>query len=86
MEGPYVYLCLIPVVVWQRPTQHCKTIILQLKNKRKSALTGEDHFGPNKEVFEARGQAARKGCQEIWQLEYPTMRMSSKLLIQLHFQ
>ena len=74
-EVTYVYLWLIHVVVWQRPTQHnynnCKTIILQLKKKkRKSALTGEDHFGPNKEVSEAGGQAARKGCQEIWQLEY----------------
>ena len=27
----YVYLWLIHVDVWQKPTQHCKAIILQLK-------------------------------------------------------
>ena len=26
----YVYLWLIPVDVWQKPTQYCKAIILQL--------------------------------------------------------
>ena len=26
-----VYLWLIPVDAWQKPTQHCKAIILQLK-------------------------------------------------------
>ena len=30
-EGPYVCLWLIHVGVWQKPTQYCKTIILQLK-------------------------------------------------------
>ena len=37
-EGIYVYLWLIHVDVWQKPTQHCKAIILQLKikNKQKS--------------------------------------------------
>ena len=30
-EGIYGYLWLIHVDVWQRPTQHCKAIILQLK-------------------------------------------------------
>ena len=28
----YLYLWLIPIVVWQEPTQHCKAIILQLKS------------------------------------------------------
>ena len=32
-EGTYVYLWLIQVDVWQKPTQFCKAIILQLKNK-----------------------------------------------------
>jgi len=27
----YVYLWLIHAVVWQKPTQHCKAIIFQLK-------------------------------------------------------
>ena len=35
-EGTYVYPWLIHVDVWQKPTQHCKAIILQLKiNKLK---------------------------------------------------
>ena len=32
-EGTYAYLWLIHVDVWQKPTQHCKAIILQLKKK-----------------------------------------------------
>ena len=31
MEGAHVYLCLIHAGVWQKPTQYCKAIILQLK-------------------------------------------------------
>ena len=27
-EGTYVYLWLIHVDIWQKPTQHCKAIIL----------------------------------------------------------
>ena len=30
-EGTYAYLWPIHVDVWQKPTQYCKTIILQLK-------------------------------------------------------
>ena len=30
-EGTYVYLWLIHIVVWKKPIQHCKAIILQLK-------------------------------------------------------
>ena len=32
-EGTYVYLWLIHVDVWQKPSQYCKVIILQLKTK-----------------------------------------------------
>ena len=32
-EGKYVYLWLIHVDVWQKPTKFCKAIILQLKKK-----------------------------------------------------
>ena len=32
-EGTYVYLWLIQVDVWQKPTQFYKAIIFQLKNK-----------------------------------------------------
>ena len=35
-EGTYVYLWLIHVDVWHKPTQFCKTSILQLKNNLKS--------------------------------------------------
>ena len=35
MERIYVYLGLIHVVVWQKPTQHCKAIILQLNFLKK---------------------------------------------------
>jgi len=38
-EGIYVYMWLIHGVGRQKPTQHCKTIILQLKKK-------EDRAGP----------------------------------------
>ena len=31
-EGTCVYLWLIHIVVWQKPIQYCKAIILQLKN------------------------------------------------------
>ena len=30
-EGIYAYLWLIHVDVWQKPTQHCNAIILQIK-------------------------------------------------------
>ena len=30
-DGIYVYLWLVCVNVWQKPTQHCKAIILPLK-------------------------------------------------------
>ena len=33
-EGTHVYLWLIHVDIWQKPTQHCKAIILQLKIKK----------------------------------------------------
>ena len=33
-EGTYVYLWLIHVDVWQKPTQNCKAVILQLKIKK----------------------------------------------------
>ena len=39
-EGIYVYLWLIHVDVWQKPTQHCKAITLQLKMHNKKLLSG----------------------------------------------
>ena len=37
--GDYVYLWLTHVDVWQKPTQHYKAIILQLKIKKKTIIT-----------------------------------------------
>ena len=37
-EGMYIYLWLNHVVVWQKPIQHCKAIILQLKGFPGSAV------------------------------------------------
>ena len=34
MEGTYVCLWLIHIVVWQKATQHCKAIMHQLKIKK----------------------------------------------------
>ena len=33
-QGTYVYLRLIHVDIWQKPTKFCKAIILQLKTKK----------------------------------------------------
>ena len=33
-EGIYVYLGLIHIIAQQKPTKHCKAIILQLKKKK----------------------------------------------------
>ena len=33
-DGTYVYLRLTHIVVWQKPTQHCKAVVLQLKMKK----------------------------------------------------
>ena len=35
-EVMYVYLWMIHAIVWQKPTQHCKAIIRQLKKKKKN--------------------------------------------------
>ena len=50
-EGIYVSLGLIHIIVWQKPTQHCKAIILQLKTDfkilkkdRKKKKEEELHF------------------------------------------
>ena len=43
-EGIYVYLWLIHVDIWQKPTQYCKALIFQLKistlKKRKEKIIG----------------------------------------------
>ena len=37
-EGTYVYLRPIHADMWQKPTQHCKTVILQLQLKIKELI------------------------------------------------
>ena len=37
-ERTYVYLWLIHADIWQKPTQYCKAIILQLKMKKKNEV------------------------------------------------
>ena len=47
-EGTYVYLWLIHVGAWQKPTQYCKAIILQLKIdklKKKKKTPRRDRVG-----------------------------------------
>ena len=43
-EGGDIYLWLIRFVVWQKPAQHFKAIILQLKNKQKKEASRNEHF------------------------------------------
>ena len=50
-EGTYVYLWLIHVDVWQKPTQYCKVIILQLKKRTNSHLCLTDHDLKSAYVF-----------------------------------
>ena len=38
-EGSHVCLWLIPVDVWQKPSQYCKVIIHQLKLRKKKILS-----------------------------------------------
>ena len=40
-RGIYIYLWLFHVVVWEKPTQHYKAIILQLKVKKKKKRPNE---------------------------------------------
>ena len=41
-EGTYVYLWLIHVDVWQKPTQYCKAIIFQLKISKFKSIYAQD--------------------------------------------
>ena len=47
-KGTYVYLWLIHVAVWQKPTQHCSAIIFQLKiDKFKRQFTKSIYISTN---------------------------------------
>ena len=45
-EGMYVYLKLTHVIVRQKPTQHCKAIILQFKEKSSTRKKMSPHPKP----------------------------------------
>ena len=57
-EGTYVYLWLIHITVWQKPTQHCKESILQLKKKKELPLGMSIHMSDENAVqtFPAMGR------------------------------
>ena len=77
-EGTCVYLWLIHVDLWQRPTQYCKAIILQLKVnrlKKKKEMSklrwwNEGEIYPLKRNNETRGtnttEAAIHGEMVLW--------------------
>ena len=61
-EGTYVYLRLIHVDVWQKPTQYYKAIILRLKKKRIGFLIVSFH--PHTLIFLLRELTSLKTFQE----------------------
>ena len=68
-EGTYVYLWLIHVNIWQKPTQYCKPIILQLnikiaKNNKK--IKNKIKYGTNESIYKTETDSHREqtcGCQ-----------------------
>ena len=46
-EGTYVQLWLLHVDIWQKPTQYCKVVILQLKSKLKTTTTTKTEEAKN---------------------------------------
>ena len=57
-EGTYVYLWLIHVDIWQKPTRYCKATTLQLKINK---CLKKESINP-KEI-------RKRGKKNIWQLE-----------------
>ena len=68
-EETYVYLWLIHAVVRQKPIQHCKAIILQIKKKKKEVQETGQQRGMEKSegMFGGEGRAsyveAGPGCR-----------------------
>ena len=52
-EGTYVYLWLMHLDVWQKPTQYCKAVILQLKINK---LRGEKIHLPHQRVASVKAE------------------------------
>ena len=69
-EGTHVYLWLIHADIWQKPTQYCKAMILQLKTSKlkKETLEPEALQGialdrdPKSPTCEHTGACVAKGC------------------------
>ena len=59
MRGTYVYLWLTHIDVWQKPTQYCKAIILQLKIN-KIFLKGIYSFKKNSPILSAKFYLLKK--------------------------
>ena len=65
-EGTYVYLRLIHLDVWQKSTQYCKSIVLQLKinkylKKKKSICLGLMSSNPRLRTSNAGGPGSTPG-------------------------
>ena len=52
-EGTHVYFWLIHTVVWQKPAQHCKAIIFQLKINLKKEKFSDTEAGKGKKGGES---------------------------------
>ena len=62
-KGTCVYLWLIHVDVWQRPTQYCKAIILQLKiNLKIKTVNKSNHTHTHTHIPGTAGQGKHKGA------------------------
>ena len=66
-EGTYVYLWLIHVVVWQKPTQHYKPTIFQLKKKKHKKKKKKISRGPISNL-NAHWKEKKIFCKQIRQL------------------
>ena len=78
-EGTYIYPWPIHVDVWQKPTQYCKAIILQLKiNKFNYKTTTKKHRWVNK--WKKKKKAACNFCStEFWGFVRGRMKLWSYL-------
>ena len=65
--GAYVYLWLTHVDVWQKPSQYCRTIILQLKIKKSQWGNLRNNQEPEKSCHKNRAHGL--GSPKNWWLE-----------------
>ena len=65
-EGTYVYLWLILVDVWQKPTQYCKAIIFQLKINKTCLLAQPVKKPPSKQKMQIRPLSWEDTLENEW--------------------